>query len=164
MLTILVMARMGRWTLLRVEDLLRDKTRWESCERCKERIRYVHVCQMDGEAKEWRIGSTCGPALIEVSKEIWGETAKDAKRNLTLLHRALRLKPLEQQATSWGSAKLGADWVDRAIAVLESGQTNERTLQMGIASIATDLQVIQRRLMLAERFHGLGPIRMGAGK
>jgi hypothetical protein len=41
MLTIHVMARFGPWTLLRVEDLMRDKSKWEHCERCDEHIRYV---------------------------------------------------------------------------------------------------------------------------
>lgn len=52
------MARFGPWILLHVEDLMRDKSRWEHCERCDEHIRYIYMCKVDGETKEWRIGST----------------------------------------------------------------------------------------------------------
>ncbi|WP_375765162.1 hypothetical protein NR798_25950 [Archangium gephyra] len=164
MLSILVMARFGPWTLLRVEDLLSDKSKWEHCERCDEHIRYVHVCQVDGEFKEWRIGSTCGPTLIQVSDEIWDEAAKIAARNLKLLHRALRLKPLEQQPNSWGVTRLGADWVDKIIDSLKAGQTDKYTLQKGQVARHNDLRAIQARLRLAEKFHALHAYKMGTGR
>src|SRR5205814_155935 len=119
-----VMARFGPWVLLRVEDLMPNKANWQHCERCGEHIRYVYVCQVDGETKEWQIGSTCGPTLIAVSDAIWDGVAKAVARDLRLLHRALRLKPLEQGPNPW-RGHLGADWLDRFIACLIARETGE---------------------------------------
>ena len=162
MLTIPVMARFGRWVLLRIDDLMPNKAEWENCERCREHIRYVFVCQVDGETKEWRIGSTCGPTLIAVSEAIWGDAIKNPKRDLLLLHRAYRLKPFEEGGNPWG-ARLGADWLDRFIACISSGETNKYDLARSRRPIE-NLKYIQSRLLLAERHHQLGPLHIGAGK
>lgn len=163
MLTISIMARFGPWVLLRVEDLAPDKAHWQHCERCGEHIRYVYVCQVDGETKEWRIGSTCGPTLIKVSEAIWDKVAKAVARDLCLLHRALRLKPLEQGPRPWGG-HLGADWLDRIIECLRAGETDKHYLARSGTRRIENLKFIQTRLGLAEKHHALGPFQMGAGK
>lgn len=130
MLTIHTMVRFGPWLLLRVEDLTLNTANWQRCERCGERIRYVYVCKVDGEAKEWRIGSTCGPTLIAVSDWLWTEAAQAAARNLMLLHRTLRLKAWEQGLNPWGS-HLGVDWLDRFINCLIACETGKHYLAGG---------------------------------
>jgi hypothetical protein len=157
------MARFGPWTLLRVDDLEHDKENWEHCERCGEHIRYVYVCQVERETKEWRIGSSCGPTLIAVSDELWGRVADAAKRDLILLHRALRIRPLEAGANPWGK-HLGLDWVDRFISCLEKRETDKYDLSRNKGRPIHNLKLIQSRLKLAEDHHGLRPYKPGEGK
>ncbi|WP_437831945.1 hypothetical protein [Sorangium sp. So ce1153] len=162
MLTISIMARFGLWTLLRVEDKSPDKIKWEHCERCDRHIRYVHVCQVDGETKAWRIGSECGPTLVRVSEEIWGKVTATADRDLLLLHRTLRLRPLEAGPNPWGK-HLGPDWVDRFATCLERRETDNYDLCAGNLRAIQNLKYIQTRLQLAEKHHGLKPFRRGIG-
>lgn len=157
------MARFGPWVLLRVDDLMPDKANWQYCERCGEHIRYAYVCQVDGETKEWRIGSTCGPTLIDVSDAIWDGVAEAVARDLRLLHRAFRLKPCEQGPNPW-SGHLGADWLDRFIACLIARKTGEHDLSGSKYRSIENLKFIQTQLQLAEKHHALGPFQIGVGK
>jgi hypothetical protein len=88
MLTIRAMAQMGPWTLTHVEVL---DGRVERCQRCNERIRYVWVMEKQTEPKEtWRIGSDCGPALEQVSEELWRQETKPfeiSRRHVVALER-----------------------------------------------------------------------------
>jgi hypothetical protein len=88
MLTIRAMAQMGPWILTQVDVL---DGRVERCQRCDERIRYVWVMEKQTEPKEtWRIGSDCGPALEQVSQELWDQETKPfetSRRHFVALER-----------------------------------------------------------------------------
>lgn len=71
MLTIRAMVRVGPWVLETVE---RDDE-GTNCDRCDEPIKEIWTCTVDTDWKRlgtldgkrrWRIGSTCGPTLLEV--------------------------------------------------------------------------------------------------
>ena len=164
-LTIRMMVKLGPWMYLGIHDKELDKSRWEYCEikDCGEHIRYVHVVQREDDPKEWRIGSTCGPKLIQISADVWGHHADEAKRNLKLLYRAERLKELETGPTIMAKHH-GANWVDEIIAVIKSGKLDGRTLPIKSSTPVNDLKIIQNRLALAEKHHGLQRYKMGEGK
>jgi len=150
-LTITVMARFGRWVFLGIDEKGPNKTKWEHCEVCDEHIRYVHVCQVDGDAKEWRIGSTFGPSLLEASEKLWGAAASEAKRRLQLLLRLQRLEPLEATPDRrWGS-HLKPEWLADSITALQN------SMDLGF----NGLEKLQRRVSLAERHHGLQRMTYG---
>lgn len=157
--------KLGPWTFVGIDDKGFNQKNWEHCEveDCGEHIRYVHVVQRDGDTKEWRIGSTCGPKLIEISEEEWGQFAKDAARNLKLLYRAQRIRELEAGPNAIMAQHLGADWVDQFILLLKSGRTDGRTLRFKTRAPVDDLRVIQVRLHNAEKVHNLHPYKMGRG-
>ena len=91
------MVRVGPWTLNAIE---RDE-KWSRCERCNERIKEIWVCEVDEfddamlaklEGKRvWRIGSTCGPVLLEVSEQVWKQSTREVKYRLKLWRRFDRL-------------------------------------------------------------------------
>lgn len=164
-LTIKMMVKLGPWTFLGIDDKGFDQERWEHCQiqGCGEHIRYVHVCQLDADSREWRIGSTCGPTLIQISEEVWGRVANDAARNLKLLLRAERVKELESGPNAIMAKHLGNGWVDEIIAVLKSGKTDGRTLKLKTYASVEDLKIIQLRLAGAEKLHKLKPYKMGRG-
>lgn len=166
-LTIRMMVKLGPWMFLGVDDKTVDKNKWEHCEveDCGQHIRYVHVLKRidDPQEKEWRIGSTCGPKLKDMSEEKWGVVAKNAAKILRLLYRARRLKSLEAQPDNWGVGRLGADWVDKIIAHLEGGDVQDAKPAIGKPP-DNDLRFIQFRLRRAEVFHKLKALKMGKGK
>lgn len=165
-LTIRMMVKLGPWMFLGIDDKGFDQSKWEHCEieDCGEHIRYVHVVEREDAPKQWRIGSTCGPKLIEISEEIWGRVAKEAARNLKLLYRAERMKELEAGPNAVAVQHLGPNWVDPMIAVLKSGNVHGRTLTFKVYAPVNDLKIIQLRLRHAETLHALKPIKMGRGK
>jgi hypothetical protein len=85
-ITIQAMARIGPWTL---ESLVRNPD-WENCERCGQRIKEVWIVKVESVdlmnklhgKPEWRIGSDCGPHLLNVSEKIWKDTTSDAQKRL----------------------------------------------------------------------------------
>lgn len=96
-ITIPAMVRVGPWTLKAIE---RDEN-WSHCERCPTPIKEIWVCEVD-EADEamlvklegkraWRIGSTCGPVLLEVSEQVWKQSTQAAQYRLNLWKRFERL-------------------------------------------------------------------------
>ena len=155
MISIRVMAEFGRWTFLRVDDKEADKANWEFCERqgCGEQIRYVHVCQIEGEEKEWRIGSTCGPALMNAAEEIWNRAVKDAAQNLKLLHRLRRLLPLEEGPQKGRLYRDKGEWVTEGTNALTEGRGFRHQ----------QLRILQNRTRLAEKHHGLPAMKFGPG-
>jgi hypothetical protein len=167
-LTIRMMVQLGPWTYLGVDDKGFDQTKWEHCEveDCGQHIRYVHVLKRDDDPdqKEWRIGSTCGPKLEDMSEEKWGVVAKNAARILRLWYRARRLKPLEAEPENWGVERLGSDWIDRIISHLERGDVQNAKPVIGLRPPDNDLGFIQFRLRRAEVFHKLKAFKMGKGK
>lgn len=100
MLTIPVLAKVGPWTLLEVEQ----RSEPMRCERCDTAIREVWVCEVEpqeavgvlqGKAL-WRIGNDCGPQLLAISTALWAKAGadgawriltKEAKRRLRYLKR-----------------------------------------------------------------------------
>ena len=92
-ITIPAMVRVGPWTLNAIE---RDEN-WSCCERCNERIKEIWVCEVDefddamlvklAGKRTWRIGSTCGPVLLEVSKQVWKQSTQEAQYRLKLWRR-----------------------------------------------------------------------------
>ena len=104
MLTIRAMVRVGPWTVRAVE---RDEN-WTSCERCTESIKEIWVCEVDPSYDEllselggqlvWRIGSTCGPTLMKVSKDYWKRETKSILKRLRLLKRIEKLIPAAHSA------------------------------------------------------------------
>lgn len=165
-LTIRMMVKLGPWMFMGIDDKGFEQSRWEHCEvdGCGEHIRYVHVVQREDNPKEWRIGRTCGPKLIQISEEVWGRVAKDAARNLKLLLRAERIRQLEAGPNAIMAQHLGADWVDEMIAVLRAGKTDGRTLTFKTYAPVDDLKIIQLRIGRAEKAHKLDPNRLGAAK
>lgn len=94
MLTIPAMVRVGPWTLVE----LSKSSEWTTCERCDTRTKEVWTCtvdpaavqllkQLDGRL-EWRVGSVCGPTLLEVSEEVWAKRTAGTTRQLRLLEKA----------------------------------------------------------------------------
>lgn len=96
-ITIPAMVRVGPWTLNAIE---RDEN-WSHCERCNERIKEIWVCEVDEfdeamlvklEGKRvWRIGSKCGPVLLEVSEQVWKQSTQGVQYRLKLWRRFDRL-------------------------------------------------------------------------
>ena len=94
-ITISAMVRVGPWT---VESVAHGP--WRQCDRCNARHREVWTCTVDADAEElsehlngqrtWRIGSTCGPLLMQVSDEIWKNETKATQKTLRLLLDARR--------------------------------------------------------------------------
>lgn len=92
-ITIPAMVRVGPWTL---NGIVRDEN-WSRCERCKEPLKEIWICEVDDvdeammvklEGKRtWRIGSTCGPVLLEVSKQVWKKSTEEAQYRLKLWKR-----------------------------------------------------------------------------
>lgn len=103
MLTINAMVRVGPWTIREVNY---SKT-WTHCERCNERIKEVWVCEVDSDSdlvnttldgqRVWRIGSTCGPTLMDVSNGAWKGTSKDLRSRIQLAKRVLKVLTLVRQ-------------------------------------------------------------------
>lgn len=165
-LTIRMMVRLGPWMFLGVDDKSFDQTKWENCEieDCGEHIRYVHVLKRNDDPREWRIGSTCGPKLEDISEAMWGRATKDAALYVKLLHRAERIKELEAGPDAQLVGQLGPNWVDPMIALLKSGELSRKTLPFKNYSVTNDLQVIKLRIGRAERTHKLKGINLGRGK
>jgi hypothetical protein len=97
MLTINAMVRIGPWIVTTIEHL--DKQ--TNCERCSTSILEVWVCEVDADSPRlgelggkslWRIGSTCGPTLMQVSDERWKSETSLATKRLRLLKRVDRLQ------------------------------------------------------------------------
>lgn len=85
------MVRVGPWML---EYIQRDSS-WTQCERCSRRIKEVWQCTVDANQSDilepldgqatWRVGSTCGPTLLSVSEDVWGQNTRDWTRRLNQL-------------------------------------------------------------------------------
>src|SRR5262245_28790090 len=105
-ITIPMMVRVGPWTLNAIE---RDE-KWSNCERCNEPIKEIWVCEVDesDEAmlvklagkRTWRIGSKCGPVLLEVSKQVWKRSTQEAQYRLKLWRRFDRLVQRARQMSA----------------------------------------------------------------
>lgn len=92
-ITIPAMVRVGPWALNAIER----NENWSSCERCHEPLKEIWICEVDeiDEAmlvklegkRAWRIGSTCGPVLLEVSKHVWKQSTREAQSRLNIWKR-----------------------------------------------------------------------------
>ncbi len=160
------MVRWGPWSFLGVHDKGRSHDRWERCEveDCGKEIRYVHICQLDGEEHQWRIGSTCGPTLMHISEEEWNAAVRHADRDLRLLLRAQRLLRFEHGTETLGTRFLGSDWLEEIIELIQAGSLDGPTRMRKHHGHPTDLRVIQGRLRNAEKHHALPKFQMGAGR
>ncbi len=97
MLTIPAMVHVGPWTLVDLSKSLE----WTNCERCDTPIKEVWTCTVDPAAselltrlegkQEWRVGSVCGPTLLEVSERVWKEETSGTMRRMQLLVKVERL-------------------------------------------------------------------------
>ena len=105
MLTIPAMVRVGPWTLVE----LSKSHEWTNCERCDTPIKEIWTCtvnpaaaellaRLDGKL-EWRVGSVCGPALLEVSEQVWKDETAGTMRRMRLL---LKVEKLVAQAADQG--------------------------------------------------------------
>ncbi len=123
------MARVGPWTIRAVS--------WnpgtESCERCGRTIKRIWECSVDpadgrahglGGKLDWRIGSKCGPTLLEVSDQVWDENTKAATRNLALIRRLDELVTAAENA----GVELPAV-VEERRPLIESGQATDSQLR-----------------------------------
>ena len=141
------MVRVGPWTL---ESVQKDFS-WTSCERCGRRIKEVWTCtvdadqvaildRLDGQAT-WRIGSTCGPTLLVVSKDVWKEHTKKTRRRLRLL---IKLEKLieEADAARFPLPDLVATRRDQLI----SGQATDREVAHGGLLAAAQRRLLERHL------------------
>ena len=98
------MVKVGPWTvqtLERYED-------WYTCERCDTESKEIWVCEVDDSDEErlaqldgqrvWRIGSTCGPILLKVSRETWKQHVRGIEPRLEVMKRFVKLVAAAERA------------------------------------------------------------------
>lgn len=129
MLTIRAMVRFGPWTLNDIERV--DEL--EHCHRCNASIREVWVCEIEsshersaelGDQTIWRIGNECGPALMQVSDEVWKHQTSPVRSRIRY---AKRLEVLLKKASD-ARYELPAFVEERRVALL-NGTLDERLLR-----------------------------------
>ncbi len=148
MLTIPSMVRVGPWTLV----ALSKSSEWTNCERCDTAIKEVWSCTVDPAAcellarldgkREWRVGSVCGPTLLEVSEQVWKEQTGDTMRRLRLL---MKVEKLISQAADQ-SLELSPVIFERRNLLLrgEASEKQLRHLGLVVGSWTRRLQTRQR--------------------
>jgi hypothetical protein len=160
-LTIKVMARFGRWLVDRVEDMGVDVRQHARCAMptadgvCGELIRYVHVCRLEGNEREWRVGSTCGPTLVEISAQLYDDRVTKVA-SFDLLARIERLRDLPAETHR------RAVWVEAA-EMVRSGDVHSSKLTAHLTRRYPDLTIIKKRVRLGERQNELGRLSRRPG-
>jgi hypothetical protein len=125
-ISINTMVRVGPWTIERVD---RDEN-WTNCERCDERIKEIWVCTVDEQfvdlakldgKRTWRIGSTCGPTLIDVSNQHWKDGTRGIRAKVRLVTRVITLL----EAARAKNHRL-PEFIEPRLALLLAGTIDER--------------------------------------
>lgn len=126
-LTIRAMVRVGPWLIRHVY-----RGEWTRCERCGARHKEVWECEVDPESPRlgsdlggkavWRIGSTCGPALMQVSESTWSRHERPIRSTLRI---AVRARQVIEAAKAQDDGDLPA-FVEERLEVLLKGELPER--------------------------------------
>lgn len=124
MLTIRAMVEFGPWMLDHIDPL---DSRSEACQRCGTAIKYVWVFHLTTTGEEWRIGSECGPKLVEISKEVWGEKTKRFGKMLRAL---LRLRKVEELLAGRPDLEPKQGWLRSQFEQIERGKMTDRELMI----------------------------------
>lgn len=124
MLTIRAMAEMGPWLLDRIERL---DDRYERCQRCAKRIKWIWVMEKQTEPKEtWRIGCECGPQLEDMSQQLWDTVAKPFKNSVNHVRKLDRLAECERDYPQLRPAGYELGWAERQVARIAAGALTTR--------------------------------------
>lgn len=134
MLTIPAMVRVGPWMLVEFSK----GSEWTNCERCDTPIKEVWTCTVNpaaaeflsrlGGKLEWRVGSVCGPALLEVSEQVWREETAGTARRMRLL---LKVEKLVRNAAAQ-SRELPALILERREQLLRGEATDKQLRHLGL--------------------------------
>lgn len=146
MLTIRAMVEFGPWVLDHVEVLNRlDR---EDCSRCSRRIRYVYVLRLLHTGEVRRVGSTCGPLVVEVSEEVWGRRTERQRRLVALGKRLEKLLPplgeredLNPEPGHEDSLR-GAAWVHAQLKAVAAGSLKSNEISV----MNTRCKFLERKL------------------
>lgn len=110
MVSIKMMISLGPWTLLTVDDRGPDQRDREVCEACGQQgLRYVYVVSLQAPPYGvHRIGSECGPKLLQESGTTWSAVVGRAEQLLRLLARLDRVIGFETthaRDAAWATAR-----------------------------------------------------------